>query len=125
MAKILIIDDQESMRTIISHMLLDRGHEVLIAEDGEEGLTLFNESPNSFTLVVADVNMPKIDGFELLQKIKTAQPKMPVVLITGMTEEIVKVVSQEEIKPDAIIKKPFIVDEALEIIEKFSKISAN
>ena len=121
MAHILIVDDQESMLSIISHMLRDRGHDVDEATNGEEGFKIFEDNPSSFNLVVADVNMPKVDGFEFLKKIKSANPKLPVILMTGMNEEVVGVIS-EEYHADAVIKKPFVVDDALDMIEKFSKI---
>jgi len=124
MAHILVVDDQESMRDIICHMLKDRGHDVEVAGNGEEGLALFQAAPHSFNLIVADVNMPKIDGFEFLKTVKSIDPKVPVILMTGMNEEVVGLIGQEY-HADAVIRKPFIVEEALDIIEKFSKIAAN
>jgi len=124
MAHILVVDDQECMRDIICHMLKDRGHDLEVAGDGEEGLAIFNAAPHSFNLIVADVNMPKLDGFEFLKIIKSTDPKIPVILMTGMNEEVVGVIGQEY-HADAVIKKPFIVEQALDIIEGFSKIAAN
>ena len=112
------------MRDIICHMLKDRGHDLEVAGDGEEGLAIFNAAPHSFNLIVADVNMPKLDGFEFLKIIKSTDPKIPVILMTGMNEEVVGVIGQEY-HADAVIKKPFIVEQALDIIEGFSKIAAN
>jgi len=119
MAKhVLVIDDQESMRSIISQMLRDKGYIVTTATDGETGLNLFNENPASLDLILADVNMPKIDGFEFLKRVKEKLPKLPVVFITGVNEQVAEAVGAIY-KVDGIIKKPFQVDTALKIIEKF------
>lgn len=115
---ILVIDDQESMRSIISQMLRDNGYFVTTAVDGEAGLMLFNQNPESVNLILADVNMPKIDGFEFLKKVKQTHPKTPVIFLTGVNEDVARTVG-EEYKIDGIIKKPFVVSEVLEVIEKF------
>ena len=114
---ILVIDDQESMRSIIATVLKDKGYQVTAVDDGEQGLTFLKHNPDSFDLILADVNMPKIDGFELLKIVKTDYPQKPVIFLTGMNEEITTVVG-EEYKFDGIIKKPFQVEEALMLIEK-------
>ncbi|MBN2058130.1 MAG: response regulator [Candidatus Saganbacteria bacterium] len=120
MAKILVIDDQESMRTITAQMLKDAGHEVTTAADGAEGLKLFEDAPASYKLIVADVNMPKMDGFELLKTVKAKHPELPVVLVTGTNEEIADYVGKEY-KAEAVLKKPYILDEALKTIESILK----
>jgi two-component system response regulator PilR (NtrC family)/two-component system response regulator HydG len=117
MANILVIDDQPSMRSFISQMLKDKGHQVSTAGDGEEGLKLFDQDPGSFDLVLADVNMPKIDGFEFLKEVKSNHPRTPVILLTGVNEDAAKYVGKEY-KADGVIKKPFKVEETLAEIEK-------
>ena len=116
---VLVIDDQDSMRGIICQMLKDKGYQVSNASNGEEGLAIFKKNPQSYDLVLADVNMPKIDGFELLKIIKSSFPNKPVILLTGVDENVAKVVG-EEYKADGIIKKPFQVEDALKTIEKIS-----
>ncbi|MFH1347540.1 MAG: response regulator [Candidatus Margulisiibacteriota bacterium] len=116
MAHVLVIDDQESMRSIISQMLKDNGHQVTTAEDGEEGLRIFEGNPSSFNLVMCDVNMPKIDGFEFLKRVKSSHPKSAVILLTGTNEDIARYVGKEY-KADAILKKPFVVEDVMQIVE--------
>ena len=116
MAHVLVIDDQESMRSIISQMLEDKGHRVATAEDGEEGLRIFEENPSSFNLIMCDINMPKIDGFEFLKKVKTDHPKLPVILLTGTNPDVAEYVGKEY-KADAILKKPFIVEDVMQMVE--------
>lgn len=114
---ILVIDDQESMQSIISQMLKDKGYQVSTASDGEEGLNLLNQNPDSFDLVLADVNMPKIDGFEFLKTVKNTHPQKPVILMTGVNKDAAKVLG-EEYQADAVIEKPFKVEEVLAVIRR-------
>ena len=68
MAKILVADDQESMRFIISSLLQEKGHAVTTAEDGQQAFDLLQKE--NFDLVVADVNMPQLNGLEFLKQVR-------------------------------------------------------
>jgi two-component system, NtrC family, response regulator PilR len=81
MAKILVVDDELSMRQFLEILLRREGHEVLCAVDGEEALGLFQEQP--FDLVISDIKMARMDGLELLQRIKERQPLIPVIMMTA------------------------------------------
>ena len=81
MAKILVADDELSMRQFLEILLKKEGHEVICAADGEEALSRFQAEPCD--LLVSDIKMPKMDGLELLQKIKEHNPNMAVVMITA------------------------------------------
>ncbi|MFA4858866.1 MAG: response regulator [Candidatus Margulisiibacteriota bacterium] len=116
MSHIMVIDDQASMREITTEMLRKDGFEVTEAGDGEEALKIFNLNPTSFDLIFADVNMPKIDGFEFLKKVKQVHPEIPVIFITGMDEEAVTFAGQEY-HVNGIIKKPFTEEELLKTIK--------
>ena len=81
MAKILVADDELSMREFLEILLKKEGHEVACAADGEEALARFQTEP--FDLVLSDIKMPKIDGLDLLRKIKERRPNMAVIMITA------------------------------------------
>lgn len=116
MAKILVADDQESMLNIISGMLKGREHTVKTVSDGAQALAAFQSDP-SFDLIVADVNMPRLNGFEFLKRIKELDPQKRVILISGILEDIVKA-GVESSDLAGFIKKPFLESEALEVIDK-------
>jgi two-component system, NtrC family, sensor kinase len=81
MSKILLIDDEESIVRVLSMSLRSDGHEVVTALSGEEGLAVFQkEEPE---VVLTDINMPRMDGIEVLKNIKSLQPDTEVVIITG------------------------------------------
>lgn len=79
--KILVVDDQESMRALLQDMLEVIGYEVTLAEGGEQALQILQEE--DFHLVLSDLNMPGMDGTALLRAIKSSMPDLPVVIITG------------------------------------------
>ncbi len=78
---ILVIDDDESLRRVVEYNLRDDGYEVLTAIDGTSGLQLFQA--HEVALVLTDIRMPEMDGFELLTRLKTMQPDLPVIVFTA------------------------------------------
>ncbi len=81
MAYILIIDDDEKIRTIFERSLTGQGHVVTCAEEGREGLLLVNEEPPD--LVVTDIMMPTVDGLEVILSLRKNHPELPVIAISG------------------------------------------
>ena len=107
-AKILVIDDDTSLRRVLEYNLLEEGYEVQVASSGEEGLYLFGQSqPN---LVVTDMKMSGMDGLLVLKSIKERSPETSVIIITAFGTVDVAV---EAMKAGAYdyITKPFIRDE--------------
>ncbi len=107
-ARILVVDDEESIREFLEIMLKKEGYEVTCAEDGERALDLFKKK--SFDLVISDLQMPKVTGIELLKQIKEQSPGTLFMMITafGTTENAV-----DAMKMGAYdyITKPFKIDE--------------
>jgi two-component system nitrogen regulation response regulator NtrX len=81
MSMILIVDDEEGIRQVLSDCLRDEGYRVLLAEDGFQALRLLAEEP--VELVILDVWLPNMGGIEVLQRIKAEHPEVEVVVISG------------------------------------------
>jgi two-component system nitrogen regulation response regulator NtrX len=81
MATILIIDDEENIRKTVREILEDEEHEVLVAEDGEQGIRRFREEAPD--VVLLDIQMPKKDGMEILSEIKESRIDCEVIMISG------------------------------------------
>ncbi len=81
MARILVIDDEESIRTALRRALELDGHTVILAEDGEEGETFFRENPAD--LVITDIIMPKREGLGLLANLLVDYPGVKIIIISG------------------------------------------
>jgi len=80
-SRILVVDDEQSLRIIISQVLADDGHDVTVAANGEEGLELFRQEP--FPVVFTDIVMGELNGLELLKKIKEIKPETQVIVVTS------------------------------------------
>lgn len=81
MAKILVIDDEKSIRSTLKEILEYEGHEVTDAQDGQEG---FNKTEtDKFDIILCDIKMPKMDGMELLEKLMEKQTDTPIIMISG------------------------------------------
>ena len=113
--RILIVEDEKSMREVLKILLEGERYEVVSASDGLEGLSCL--ANDIFDLVITDIKMPKVDGFELLKKTKEISPDTIVIMITafGTTEAAI-----EAMKSGAYdyINKPFKIDEIRLIVEK-------
>ena len=80
-ARILIADDEDSLRWVLEKGLTQAGYQVTAVQDGEAAVRAFEAEP--FDLVFLDVKMPGMDGLEALQRIKAVSETLPVVIISG------------------------------------------
>ena len=108
--KILVVDDEPSMRIGLKDNLEFEGYEVELAEDGTQGLDKITN--NDYDLVVLDVMMPKLSGFDVCRVVREEGIKTPIILLTAKGDEIDKVVGLE-LGADDYITKPFSVRELL------------
>ncbi|MCK5933536.1 MAG: response regulator [Fulvimarina manganoxydans] len=87
MANILIAEDEDALRHLVSRALRLDGHEVSAAEDGEEALERLQEADGEFDLVLSDIRMPGLTGIELAHAIAQRWPHVKVLLMTGYAEQ--------------------------------------
>lgn len=112
MAKILAVEDEALVRILIVETLIDAGHEVLEAPDGESALAIVKETPD-IDLIVTDVRMSKMDGFSLAVFAREVRPDLNVLFMTGYmgTDVPAKI-------PNAkVLQKPFDPDDLLAAID--------
>ncbi len=110
MTKILIVEDEPNMRLGLKDNLEFEGYEVDIAEDGEEGLTKILD--NNYDLVIMDVMMPRMSGFDVCKSVRKSGDTTPIILLTAKGEEIDKVLGLE-LGADDYVTKPFSLRELL------------
>ena len=102
--KILVVDDESRMRKLVKDFLVRKDYEVIEASDGEEAIDLFVEH-NDFDLILLDVMMPKIDGWEVCREIRKFS-KVPIIMLTAKGEESDELLGFE-LGVDEYITKPF------------------
>jgi DNA-binding response OmpR family regulator len=102
-ARILLVDDEQSLQKLLSYPLRKEGYEVVPAMDGQEALERCRGQ--SFDLIVLDVMLPKLDGFDVCRQIR-AQSSVPIIMLTAKAEEFDKVLGLE-LGADDYITKPF------------------
>jgi CheY-like chemotaxis protein len=110
--RILLVDDESSVRGCFRMILEIDGHTVTEANNGAEALDLFTES--RFDLVATDFEMPVMKGNELAVKIKKLAPKQPILMITAHEKEL----GESENPVDSILNKPFTLQKLREAIAK-------
>ncbi len=113
--RILVVDDDSSLRNMMSIVLKKEGFDVTCVENARVALTTLKDE--SFELIISDIKMPDISGIDLLRKVKSLNPEMPVVMITayGSTHDAVEAM---KLGAENYITKPFNLDELKIIIDK-------
>jgi CheY-like chemotaxis protein len=124
MARILVIDDDRDLRTLLLYELRAAGHDVRAACDGAEGLALQHELPAD--VVVTDIYMPEKEGIETIRELKEQFPKVKIIAMSGggslraarraFTSEALAVVGRE-LNVVAVLQKPFETPELLRSVE--------
>src|SRR6188472_277386 len=102
--RILLVDDEQPIQTLLSFPLQRDGYEVVQAADGPEALARFDEQV--FDLVVLDVMLPRMDGLEVCRRLRAKGETVPIIMLTAKAEEIDKVLGLE-LGADDYITKPF------------------
>jgi DNA-binding response OmpR family regulator len=101
--RILLVDDEQPIQTLLSFPLQRDGYEVVPVSDGSEALARFEREP--FDLVVLDLMLPRMDGLEVCRRLR-ARSSVPIIMLTAKSEEIDKVLGLE-LGADDYITKPF------------------
>jgi len=87
MSRVLVVDDEEQVRTVLATVLEKRGHEPATAESGPLALAAYAAFHPE--LVLLDLHMPGMNGLDVLQKLITWEPKLPAVILTGVVDEAI------------------------------------
>jgi len=119
MARILIIDDDEAIRSVLTVLLANKNHEVVTAQNGRRGLEAIEN--DHFDLLITDIFMPEMDGLEAMRLVRKSKPDLPIIVMSGS--------GNQDATPDFLamatklgaiqsIPKPFRPAELFEVVEK-------
>jgi DNA-binding NtrC family response regulator len=110
MAKLLIVEDDESVRTLSARAFERAGHSVHVAEDGAQGLERIIEAQGGYDIVVSDIRMPEMDGIEMAKAAAAKFPDLKIVLMTGYADQRERAEELNGIILD-VVQKPFTLAE--------------
>lgn len=120
--KILIVDDEQDIRTYLSTLLGDQGYETLVAKDGEEAWRQIQASPPD--LITLDISMPEKSGIKFYREMKADDrwKQIPIIIVTGVSEDFRKFISSRHQvpPPEGYLSKPINREEILELVKKFT-----
>jgi signal transduction histidine kinase len=114
--RVLVIDDEPFVRDTLGEILRQQHHQVVVADDGASGLARFRETP--FDLVMTDLAMPGMSGWQVAKAVKAVRPQVPVVLVTGFGVEV----QPDEMQThgvDRVMTKPFRFEDVQEVVASF------
>lgn len=115
--KVLLAEDDETVRDVSLRTLRQAGYEVIVATDGQEAFDAIEEHGDSLQLAILDVVMPKFSGHEVFQRLREKQPGIEVVFCTGYDPEAMKL-NTPELEGTIVVRKPVDRDELLKMVRR-------
>lgn len=114
---VLVVDDSVSVRKALERILTPHGYHVRMADSAEQALTMLQPVPD---LVLADILMPGLSGMDLARRLRDEQPELPVLLMSGVVDEITQQ-DARHVGAHHVLKKPFTPSELLPAIEPYRR----
>ena len=108
MSKILIADDEDSMRQLVARAIAMDGHETVTAQDGAEALEILTRADGGFDLLLTDIQMPVMDGIALALSVARDFPDLTILLMTGFADQRERASNLNALVHD-VVPKPFSV----------------
>ncbi len=114
MARILVVDDDTAVRLLLRTVLERRGHVVVEAENGAEGLQYYRAAPTD--LVITDIQMPVMDGLQMIKELRSAFPTVKIIAISGEKSGL----AAAQALSQGTFEKPLYMAEFLDAVQKFA-----
>ena len=113
--RIMVVDDEEALRTVLSSELEGEGYQVASAADGQEAINILQKQ--EFDLILLDIKMPNVDGFEVLKFVKDRHPKTKVVMLTGFAD-LKNAIESKKLGAEDFVSKPYDLVDLLTTVER-------
>jgi CheY-like chemotaxis protein len=117
-ATILAVDDEETVLALVRTMLWRAGYTVLEASGGDEALRIASEHPVPIDLLLSDILMPDMNGYELADKLKAARPGMKILFMSGYRDKVLAESTGRRLTSVPLLRKPFTQHNLIEKIEQ-------
>ena len=115
-ASILIVDDDEGVRTVLESELLSEGYVVETASDGDDAIAMLRGG-KEFDLILLDIKMPRVDGFEVLEFVKKESPAAKVIMLTAYAD-LSNAIKSKRLGAEELISKPYDLIDLLTTVER-------
>jgi PAS domain S-box-containing protein len=116
---VLVVEDEEGVREVAERILQDFGFATLMAVDGRDALDIMERSGDQVTVVLLDLSMPRMGGQETLRHLRARRPHLPVIMMSGYTEEAVAAqFSDTGPGMTAFLQKPFLAEDLMEVLRR-------
>jgi CheY-like chemotaxis protein len=112
---VLVVDDEDALRSVLSTELISEGYTVDTAPDGDDAITILQQK--AFDLVLLDIKMPRVDGFEVLRFIKQRYPATKVIMLTGFAD-LKNAIESKKLGAEDFVSKPYDLVDLLTTIER-------
>jgi two-component system, cell cycle sensor histidine kinase and response regulator CckA len=112
---VLIVEDEEELRTLFAVLLEMEGYQVFQAEDGRQGLEFFQKNVHDIKLIIADLNLPRMGGIDLIGKARALNPAVKIIGTSGLSSDHVQDMVLRA-GAQAFLPKPFQAKEALQTV---------
>lgn len=106
MATILVVDDEPGILKVLHSRLVNHGHTVIEAMDGQKALDICNEQADRIHLVITGIHMPRMDGIELGKRLETLHPHLKVIYSSATPRKMLKTLKEDSM----FLEKPFTVE---------------
>jgi DNA-binding NtrC family response regulator len=114
-SSILVVDDEDALRTVLSTELTSAGYEVGTATDGDEAIAEVQNK--KFNLILLDIKMNRVDGFEVLKFVKKNYPSIKVIMLTGFAD-LKNAIESKKLGAEDFVSKPYDLVDLLTTIER-------
>jgi PAS domain S-box-containing protein len=118
---ILVVDDEEGVREVAERMLQEIGYCTIAAQDGRQALDLLEHTEDEITGILLDLSMPHMGGQETLLRLRATHPDLPVVMMSGYTEEVVAEQLRESSPNTSFLQKPFVAEDLVTAFRHFAE----
>jgi two-component system response regulator PilR (NtrC family) len=113
--RVLVVDDEDALRTVLSSELEGEGYKVAAAADGAEAISILKNQ--TFDLILLDIKMPNVDGFEVLKFVKETHPETKVIMLTGFAD-LKNAIESKKLGAEDFVSKPYDLVDLLTTVER-------
>lgn len=117
--RVLVVDDDATVRELLGDTLEEEGCEVVTAKDGEEALEMYNSSAQQFDAIFTDIGMKEMSGWDLVSAVRKECGEIPLAIVSGWGDTI-SADQQREMKTDWVVAKPFDIDRISQIAKEIA-----